>query len=211
MPLSMQADAIRVALLQKYGGIWLDTDIILLNGEFIKEFNNYELTMIGEEKKKFQYIGFIIASNNSNILKEWLKQIINNVKNYKRSVKENNSTVLKNDSKINFDYLGNAIIDPLLKNSRFKNYLRVDSSKLNSFPERQFFLNSSMHNKQKYRLFYFERGSPQLILNNKKYVIYLHNSWTPKIYKNMSESEFLTQDIRLAKLFYKLLDLKASI
>ena len=133
------------------------------------------------------------------------------IKYYKRSVREKNSTVFTNNSKINFDYLGNAIIDPLLKNSWFKNYLRVDSSKLNSFPERQFFFNSSMHNKQKYRLFYFERGTPQLILNNEKYVIYLHNSWTPKKYKNMSESEFLSQDIRLAKLFYQLLDLKSSI
>ena len=55
MPLSMQADAIRVALLKKYGGLWIDTDSIILNGNFTKEFTKYELTMIGEEKNKFQY------------------------------------------------------------------------------------------------------------------------------------------------------------
>ena len=50
MPLSMQADAIRVALLRKYGGLWMDIDIIILNGNFTKLFERYELTMIGEEK-----------------------------------------------------------------------------------------------------------------------------------------------------------------
>ncbi len=56
MPLSMQADAIRVALLRKYGGLWMDIDTIILNGNFTKLFEKYELTMIGEEKYRNQYI-----------------------------------------------------------------------------------------------------------------------------------------------------------
>jgi len=56
MPLSMQADAIRVALLKKFGGLWMDTDTIILSNNFINQIKDNELVMIGEEKSKFQYI-----------------------------------------------------------------------------------------------------------------------------------------------------------
>ena len=55
MSLPIQADAIRVALLNKYGGIWLDTDTVILNSEFINKFTNYELGMFGELKRRIQY------------------------------------------------------------------------------------------------------------------------------------------------------------
>ena len=80
MALSMQADAIRVALLKKYGGIWMDTDTIVLNRKFIKKMKQFELSMIGEKVNNFQYMGFIFASNNSSILNEWLNQVIEKVK-----------------------------------------------------------------------------------------------------------------------------------
>ena len=47
MPLSIQADAIRVALLNKYGGIWIDADTIITSGEFLKGLEKYELVMLG--------------------------------------------------------------------------------------------------------------------------------------------------------------------
>ena len=38
MTLPIQADAIRVAILHKYGGYWLDTDILIINSKFINFF-----------------------------------------------------------------------------------------------------------------------------------------------------------------------------
>ena len=52
LSLMVQSDAIRVAILNKYGGIWLDADTIILNDKIIKQFQNYELGMIWEKKKK---------------------------------------------------------------------------------------------------------------------------------------------------------------
>ena len=52
LSLPIQADAIRVALLKKYGGIWMDVDTIITNGEFLEELKNFELVMLGEEKYK---------------------------------------------------------------------------------------------------------------------------------------------------------------
>ena len=57
MTLPIQADAIRVAILKKFGGIWMDADI-----------------------------GFIYASKNSKIINEWLKEIINKVRIYKENM-----------------------------------------------------------------------------------------------------------------------------
>ena len=56
MSLAIQADAIRVAILKKYGGIWFDIDTIITNRKFIKEIEKKELVMIGENK--MQYIKF---------------------------------------------------------------------------------------------------------------------------------------------------------
>ena len=208
MPLSMQADAMRVALLSKYGGIWMDADTIVLNGDFIKEFENFELAMIGEGKDNFQYMGFIFASNNSSILNSWLKIIIDRVKYYKNILVDKRNFSISNETlkMVNsFDYLGNGIIDSILKNNNNTKYLRVESSRLNTFPERKIFTNSSIDKKQKYKLFYFQKGEPQTIIKNLTYLILLHNSWTPHKYKTMSENEFLNQDILLSKLLGQIL------
>lgn len=42
MSLQTQSDAIRVAILKKYGGIWMDADTILINRNFFNELKNYD-------------------------------------------------------------------------------------------------------------------------------------------------------------------------
>ena len=80
---------------------------------------------------------------------------------------------------------------------------------MNVFPERQFNKNNTLEFLiNSYRDFYFSKGDPHSIITNTKGIIYLHNSWTPKLYKNMSEKEFLEQDILLSKLFAEILHLK---
>ena len=84
MALSMQVDAIRIALLKKYGGIWMDADTIILNKDIFKKMKNFELIMFGDEKCKTNNIGFIYASNKSIIINQWLNTIIKKVKIYKK-------------------------------------------------------------------------------------------------------------------------------
>ena len=207
MTVQIKSDAIRVALLKKYGGIWLDTDTIILNRKFIEQFQRYELAMIGE-KNKYQYIGFIYASKKSSLLDEWLKQIIQKVKKYKSILSNINSAIIrKNNSAriLSKFYLGYDIINSLLMNKKGVKYYRLDSKKIKCFPERIFAKNISMKSEQLYKEYYFKKGDPEIIINNSKGLILLHNSWTPLRYKRMSESAFLKQDILLSKLFLKLL------
>ena len=83
MNLAVQADAIRVALLYKYGGFWIDTDIIILNNKIFKKILKHELAMIREEKTKHNFIGFIFAKKGSIIMYKWLIEIQEKVKIYK--------------------------------------------------------------------------------------------------------------------------------
>ena len=208
MPKVIQSDAIRVAILKKYGGIWMDTDTIIFNGEFLKKFHNYELGMIGFEEFKCQFIGFIYGRENCFILNEWLKQIIDKVKIYKDILKfKNNSTFWKKsyEKVTKVVYLGNDIIDPILDKITRNKYFRLSSNKINALPERKYFKNAKMNDSEKFRLFYFQKGNPEILFKNKKALILLHNGWTPKKYKNMTEKEFLNQDILLSKLLKKLL------
>ena len=102
--------------------------------------------------------------------------------------------------------LGYDIIVPLLKNKKGKQYFRLDFNRINPFPERIYFNNSTLNFTQQYKLFYFQKGDPQLVLDNSQDLILLHNSWTPVKFKNMSEEEFLKQNILLSKLLSKILN-----
>lgn len=203
MTLPIQADAIRVALLKKYGGFWLDADTIILNGEFFKTCYDFEMVLLGDEKSKTQNIGFIFASNNSKIIDKWLKGIINNIKIYKDNFGNINSKHGKN--KIAWFYLGNGIVDKLVENTKRKEFMRFDRNKIKCMPELNFFGNTSLTQTQKYNLLYFRKREPQIILNESKNLLCLHNSWTPYKYKIMSEKEFLNQDILLSKILSKIL------
>lgn len=204
MTLPIQTDAIRVAILKKFGGFWMDADTIILNGTFFKNCNNFDMVMFGDEKKKTQNIGFIFASHNSVIINKWLEGIINNVRIYRENMVSPN---LNNNKKTKaWYYLGNGIIDGLVKNTKRNEFIRLDRDKINAMPELKFYENSSLSHPQKYTLLYFTRGEPQIVLNKTKNIILLHNSWTPYKYKIMPENEFLNQDILLSKLLSKLLN-----
>lgn len=198
MSLQIQSDAIRVAILQKYGGIWMDVDTIITNRKFLNELkkNKSELVMVGDEKNKIQHIGFIFASANSSIMTEWLNQIIININNSKFTM----NMTKKLETLTLWNYLGNGIIDPLVRNTTSNKFFRLDKYKLNVFPELKFFGNSTINVIDKYRAFYFGKVEPEPILNDIKGIIMLHNSWTPNIFKHMSKTEFLKKNIFLSKL-----------
>ena len=147
MNLMVQADAIRVAILNKYGGIWMDADNILINASFIQKFINFELGMIWDESTKFPFIGFFIASKNSDILNEWLKQIIINVKTFKEvlSKKKNTTSWFESWKKVDdWDYLGNGILNQLINNVTDKRFLGIDRNDIKVFPELLYSKKSSL-------------------------------------------------------------------
>ena len=58
---------------------------------------------------------------------------------------------------------------------------------------------------KRYKQFYFTNDYSEYVLNNTKGLLLLHNSWTPKKFRQMTKEEFLTQNNTLAKIFKTIL------
>lgn len=97
--------------------------------------------MIGEDKYKTQHIGFILASLNSTILNEWFNKIIDKINFFKQINNDTKKYLIINQ----WDYLGNQIIVPLIKNFSGNKFFRLDKYKINAFPELNCFGNSSLN------------------------------------------------------------------
>jgi len=194
--LPKQADAIRCALLKKYGGLWLDADTILTSPQ-VKDYLmiDSELVMISK------HLAFIKANNNSKIIADWYNQIQYNLKFYK-DVKYQNNAVQKilhprRYRRVeNWDYLGNYILHKMLKTKNKKKFFSIDRMEINALPE----LNNKKNDNlvENYQNFYFENDYSQDVIKNTKGIILLHNSWTPQQFLQMNEEEFLSRNNTLS-------------
>ena len=194
--LPKQADAIRCALLKKYGGLWLDADTILTSPQ-VKDYLmiDSELVMISK------HLAFIKANNNSKIIADWYNQIQYNLKFYK-DVKYQNNAVQKilhprrYRRMENWDYLGNYILHKMLKTKNKKKFFSIDRMEINALPE----LNNKKNDNlvENYQNFYFENDYSQDVIKNTKGIILLHNSWTPHQFLEMNEEEFLSRNNTLS-------------
>ena len=199
MKMKVQADAIRIAILKKYGGVWMDADTILTNSSFIKRLYDYKYELVTLS----YHIGFIYALKNSVFISKWLRKIIKGVNTYKKAL-SGNFTKEQYISLNKGSYLGNLIFNPLVKECKGKEYLQINAYKMLVFPE-TIFIKDNLSGSAKYKMFYFSRGNPKKIIDNNQGIIMLHNSWTPNKYMKMSEEEFLKQDILLAHLLRQIL------
>ena len=208
MNLASQADGIRVALLYHYGGIWMDIDTIITNSKFLELFKGINLEMFGNNKTNSPHIGFIYANKHSKLLKIWLNNIIKRISYYRfvnfLNKYLNNHYIKHQWEKLNlWNYLGNGIIDQYLKNVSKTEYIKIDIENMHIHPEYYFIRNGSVI--YKYQKYFFSRGNAEKLLNFSKGLIYLHNSWTPKKYKNISETKFLQLDILISQILGLLL------
>ena len=206
MTLPIQTDAIRVAILEKYGGIWMDMDTIITNIRFLKNVFRYNLAFFGYPQTKNPAIAFIYASKNSRIMKEWLINIIKKVSLYKKFYFQKNK---KNGNLSNiyvWNYLGNGIINELLQKAKEKEFIIFDWIKENAIPERNIFhIGLKIGLKEAYNKLYFYPGNPKKIIYNNSGIIFLHNSWTEKKYQYMSKKKYLKQNTLLSSLLKQLL------
>lgn len=214
--LPMQADAIRCAILRKYGGIWLDTDTIM---------TSFKVKELLEKECEFflinHHIGFIKARPEAKLLILWEQQILKNIqekKTFQRLL--NNFGIFGFILKIfcrktykktkKWDFLGNGIINQLIdkKFANTKHFESVDRSFVKCFPETGYKEILKRGNAaENYRKFYFENDFSEEFLADKNHggMVMLHNSWTPDKYKKMSEKEFLAQDITLSNMLKSIL------
>lgn len=214
--LAKQADCIRVAVLYQYGGIWLDADTIITNSGFFKGLNSSDCVMIGTDTSA--HLAFIYSSQPQNsFLGIWLKQITKRVKKYKwfhkgKLQSKIFSTICKKTYKEteNWDYFGNAVINPLIK-KHTKGLSIISRMETAAFLEDFSLLNNNedISKKDLYIKFYFNQAGEKEIehvLMQNKGIILLHNSWTPQNYKALQRQAFIESPIALAEILRKVLN-----
>ena len=209
--LSKQADAIRCALLEKYGGIWFDCDVIITSSDFKRFLDiNSECIMFSS------HIGVIIARKHSKVMQYWLNGIKNNLLLHKICKNETVKEKLRAREELfverinSWDYMGNSILDRILPILDKEDFYSLDKYKYNFIPEENYLIEQNMPltpdiRRKTYSNFYFKDNQADYVINKDASIIYLHNSWTPEKYKLMSEDEFLSENNTLSNLFKRLL------
>ena len=188
LSLPMQADCIRVALLEKYGGLWLDLDTIILSD--ISDLFNHKLTMIIDKKPSPHLALIHTVKPNNFILKKWLEEIKVKLIDFKN---------------VNWDYVGNSIINKYFNDQYLDYFNLLDRDEYNIFPELEY---KGSSNYEKYINFWFNDNNISDIKS--QYIIMLHNSWTPEYYKKLDKSNFSKQTHLLSKYLIKLQNIEGG-
>ncbi len=203
--LPKQADAIRAAILKKYGGIWLDIDTIITSDKIRNILNiESEFVTIGS------HIAFIKAEPYALIASKWDDKIKIRLQLFKKFKYSNN--LYKKIFQIfhpklykkfyNWDYLGNSILKQLFKTKNKHEYYSINKIEINAFPEiNKKTMDSADEN---YKNFYFNNDFSTEVLNSERGIILLHNSWTPKEVLNMPKDKFFEMNCTLSNILKSL-------
>lgn len=208
MPLAKQSDAIRCALLKKHGGIWMDADTIITSADGIAALQQGECCMLNNGNTHKLFGAYIYAAHpGCEFLNAWHEQLLPRIASYKLAWRFRMFRFLFHQAwkrMKNWDYCVNAIIDPLAARYTPPKFVELNGIERGVIPERAQ-RRAGESAQQAYLRYWFERGAEYQDTTESCGLIFLHNSWTPAEFMRMSESEFLKQDIPLAKLLSKLL------
>ena len=195
--LAKQADAIRCAVLRRHGGIWLDADTVLLSDKVRDIFNtSAEFSLINK------HLAFVAAKPDAKILRLWEKRIktkLNLYKKFRKSFVYYFMYLIKTPfakRMTSWDFLGNSIINKILKKRNSTELQSIKADELKALPEVlwQKMNGSKLKKDELYRKFYFEQNYYDFVKEQNPILILFHNSWTPERYKHLEKEEFLRAD-----------------
>ena len=185
--LSLQkvADYVRVHVLRDSGGIWIDTDTIMLNDKLPNAL------ILGDNINRTNTIGFLNANAiiNSDIFIQWATfqdSVINDLKD------------MPNGDTTNWDIIGNKFTNNYLLNHK---EIFIDSIE-DKWVE-TYMIKENIPRDSKYKLFYFKTNYTLKDINNTN-MLMLHNSWTPNWYKELSIEEVLKNKCTLSNILREL-------
>ena len=200
LSLPMQSDILCAYFIYNYGGTFVDVDMIY-TGKFDLSTNGDTdtLSMFGDPGN-FVHLAFFHTHKPRNFLLWYIYQM----QKYKLSL-----LPIDRAANLNWDYLGNSIIDPIVKETA----TNPSAPRLNVIPNDTVILEDKFHiptyGPNTYAEFYFSKPTAlpieTIIAKARHNIIFLHNSWTPRQYLTMTASEFIKCDITISKIFRYLL------
>ena len=172
------ADVVRVHVLRDNGGYWLDTDTIMLSDELPTE------NMVGYVKERTNTIGYLHTEKNSQMFKMWAKY---------------QDDILKLPyTHTHWGIMGNLFTDSYVLSHPEITIYPVDNCWAETYMvgRQEELVYHAISRFDKYRLFYFGSMFSQYHLSDLRptKMLMLHNSWTPDVYKNISEKQILEDD-----------------
>ena len=199
IPLAMQSDIISAAVLEKFGGLFLDLDCIVIDDIFniFESISETKLIGFGRQPNALHLAVLYSKKAGNPILKVWRETAQSRLSNLPESY--------------NWDYFGNSIINPLFLSEKYKQSFEIiDRTASGNILESAVMIGANLSNQREcYKNLYFNSYfSINLdILNLVTHgVISLHNSWTPESFKKIKkEDEFLDLNIPLAQLLNSIL------
>ena len=196
LSLPQQSDVVSVAVLSKFGGIFIDADTIMTKDITHNILNKRTDTFysFGYPDKNAIHLAIMwCIEKNNPILVKWYETIKSKMKDLPKYIK--------------WDYVGNSIIKDILNDEKYKeNFEIIDRSSSGNIIESVF--RPSVDSVQAYTEFWFgsEITTPEEIINKANAgAISLHNSWTPYEFKRKSIEDIIDSNNTLSGLLCYLL------
>lgn len=179
--LAMQSDIISAAVLEKFGGLFLDIDCIVIDDifEVFNLISKDKLIAFGVPKSSSIHLAVLYSYKPENpIFKVWRIEAQRKLENLEDNYR--------------WDYFGNSIINPLLKSDLYKDkYHIIERSISGNILESTVIMGASYNTViEDYKNFYFNKYltlRPEVLSLVKCGVVSLHNSWTPNEYKSIKD------------------------
>lgn len=186
-------DAIRIALLAKRGGVWLDADTIILSPEAEKYFlpdEKHRTVFFGYPERNSVHIAFINTPPLNTLMNFWNNEVREKIWR------------LNSATPVDWDFIGNSFIDKYIE-KHLDEVVILDANSV--VPEREL-VSPEMPADMAYIHYYFLQNKHLSEINTK--MLLLHNSWTPIEYKMFSLEEFLRCDCTMTNILTEILGIK---
>ena len=215
LSLPQQSDALRCALLYKYGGMWMDTDTIITPAFSNDYFCRGECSSIGNKETGFlNGAYFYVSKGGTPFVSEWYTHLLQHMSEYRKFIKWRPFFHIFSRPRWRivrqWDFFLNSIIDRLAEKYQEPEFVFLERKEIRTLPELLYCPGSPMDDHPSYIRFWFSEENTQEKwdeLERNKGIIMLHNSWTPEKYKQMSEEEFLSENVFLSVYLKSLLGL----
>lgn len=190
---AMQSDIISAAVLEKFGGLFLDLDCIVTDNIFdiFNRISDTKLISFGRPNTNAIHLAVLYcAKPNNPILTEWRKTA--------------QKRLINKPDQYPWHYFGNGIINPLFNKSEYKDsFYIIDRTQSGNILESVAFPNSQDPIAD-YKKFYFDEKfefQHNILEKVTCGVVSLHNSWSPQEYKNLYDKDiFFSKSAPIVKL-----------
>lgn len=204
--LASQSDYVAVAVMSRNEGLFLDIDTIILPGFSLEAYSSASLSLYGNLSKMSGHSTsfFFSAGDGHPLLVTWLAEQERRIELENTGIRAfrwwQRRMIRGKHARVGWDYLGNNILDPLIRNPEMQ--VRLD---LRDSVERGFVIYPRFGFQEptidSYLKFWLQNHFEEkdVIAAAKDKVLALQNSWTPADYKALSRQEILHDNRLLSR------------